>query len=722
MNNMKAYLIIFILSLTTMASQAQIESYYYYNGDKVALTINTNVFSITHKCSYNKVENLIQQQGYTTTVSNKQTFEKEENALKWSILRIENSNLTKENYKNIVQTLLNDELIESVQPVMGTNEYLAISDVFYVKLKQEEDLELLTVLANAQACSVPQKVPYSNNWYSIKTTKRASDALTLSNLFYETEIFENIDPGFIFNITPLCSDEPDFGQQWSLQNTTNPNADINICGAWDISKGDNVTIGILDEGVFTEHPEFENTVFRDAYDLITNSFSPSEPSIGYQHGMGSFGIIAANHNDNQMAGISPNSEIVNIRHPLQATVNISGEMATGINYANAVGVDVLNNSWGDDGGSLFNGYFNIQSAILNEAIEDALNEGRNGLGEVLVFSVGNHNNREISYPAKLDPRIIAVGAIDITGKVWEYSAKGNELDLVAPGVDVVSTQKSQWDEYILTSDWIGTSYAAPHVTGIIALMLSENPCLTLDEVTYYLESTARKIGNIPYINTPDRPNGTWNEEYGHGLVDAYQAVFQSSNPTLLQDITENSTVEYEKFGRIRAGNNINPIIFTGDYVINPSANITLKAMKSIHLENGTKIKAGSKFRAYIKDFSGDCNDDWYARTVPNDNTTIDDNVVTDKNNTGEVVKPNIDVEISPNPFKDAFNVKIMMTTSSNYELKVFNMIGTVVYTENGNLSKGKHLRNIPVTENSGLYIVQIRLGNNVITQKIMKHD
>ena len=76
--------------------------------------------------------------------------------------------------------------------------------------------------------------------------------------------------------------------------------------------------------------------------------------------------------------------------------------------------------------------------------------------------------------------------------------------------------------------------AAPHVAGIAALILSVNPCLTLQQVTNIIENTCQKVGGYNYATIVGRFNGLWNNEMGYGLVDAYAAVLmaqQQLNPT-----------------------------------------------------------------------------------------------------------------------------------------------------------------------------------------------
>ena len=98
---------------------------------------------------------------------------------------------------------------------------------------------------------------------------------------------------------------------------------------------------------------------------------------------------------------------------------------------------------------------------------------------------------------------------------------GDSLDIVAPGVNILSTilENGYWED-------TGTSFACAHVSGVAALMLSVNPSLTNIEINDIIEATAKKIRPNLYIyrTTENRLNGTWNNEMGYGLIDATAAV------------------------------------------------------------------------------------------------------------------------------------------------------------------------------------------------------
>ena len=137
-------------------------------------------------------------------------------------------------------------------------------------------------------------------------------------------------------------------------------------------------------------------------------------------------------------------------------------------------------------------------------------------------------------------RTIAVGASDMcdtrkrpndcSGENWWGSDYGETLDFVAPGVkiatcDITGNLGYSSNDYALTFN--GTSAACPIAAGVGSLLLSENPELTASEVRHLLNLTSEKV--VPYTYDSLNVDGTWNEEVGHGRINAYEALTQAFN-------------------------------------------------------------------------------------------------------------------------------------------------------------------------------------------------
>ena len=118
-----------------------------------------------------------------------------------------------------------------------------ISNIFYIKLKTSADYSLLQERANAKGAIIEKQIPFMPLWYQLKLNPNSiENTLTLTSEFWETGLFEDIDPGFLFNfnndqnyqnntsnssIPTTCSNDTNFSSLWGLNNTTNPNIDIN---------------------------------------------------------------------------------------------------------------------------------------------------------------------------------------------------------------------------------------------------------------------------------------------------------------------------------------------------------------------------------------------------------------------------------------------------------------------------------------------------------------
>ena len=413
---------------------------------------------------------------------------------------------------------------------------LGISHLFYVKLNAKEDVEELTKMAADFNVEIIGNNEYMPLWYTLGCTKSSKgNALELANIFYESNSFADAHPDLMTAIITSCVNDTHFNSQWNLLNTGQNNGtfglDIRYCGTRSITSGSNgIIVAVIDHGIQLNHPDMN--VHPISYDTETGT-SPS--IVRGNHGTACGGIIGAVSNNNLgVAGIASNSPLMSISNNLISAPDYNQKVADGFNFARTNGASVISNSW----------FSSTPQAILTDAIQNAISNGRNGRGCVVVFATGNDNSA-VRYPANAIPDIIAVGAMSpcgerksptsCDGESWWGSNFGTTLDIVAPGVFIPTTDRTgsagySSGDYFLTFN--GTSSACPHVAATAALILSENPLLTQRQVADIIESTAQKVGNYSYSSTSGRPNGTWNQEMGYGLLNTFAAVAKVKSETL----------------------------------------------------------------------------------------------------------------------------------------------------------------------------------------------
>ena len=406
------------------------DSYYYYKGDRIPLKLSDdsmNVYTSQHEICKGEI-----QVTYSSNIISKD-----------------------------MRTIESDSTISSVEYVIlgddGKN--VKMSNRFYVQLFDSvNDIEKLYAVAKETNTIILGSMPHMSDWYILVVDNSIFDnSLEMSNFFYETGLFKNIDPGFVFNFSSssaCVNDSYFYTYQWGLQ-------EINACEAWTITKGEpNIKIAIIDKEIYQNHQEFYPTP-TNKFLYTHNCMQTPSPAINSPwHGSMACGVILANHNNFQIAGIAPNCKIIPIAHNLVNSDKISEELAEGIGWAVSHGADVINCSWGDQNGQL---YTYLHSEMLESAIQNALTYGRNGKGCVVVFASGNQNATLVDYPAYMFSDIITVGAASETLNRLSFSSYGNYLDVVAPGENIYST--NHLGGY--TSD-SGTSYAAPRTTCFIS--------------------------------------------------------------------------------------------------------------------------------------------------------------------------------------------------------------------------------------------------------------
>ena len=569
--NLTKYLTFTMLLVAFSAfGQSKTGGFYYYEGEKIYFPLNTEYAFVTLSglTTSKNLKTELAKKGIEVIMFEKENIRKKLNAIdhkpayrqevetSWAVLKFAKS-ITEQNYQSKLVELEQLQYILYAAPYFKTpdGEKIGLSNLFYVKLKKERDIAKLKELADKHRFEIAGQNKFMPLWYILSATKSSSfNAMDAANFFYETGLFKYAEPDLMVdNLFANAGDAGDastttaatassdtyFDDQWALNNTGQhdgiPGMDINIEDAWEVTKGECVVVAVLDQGIEPDHPDLADNIFGDGYDTYDGT-SPSQ--IRGRHGNPCAGIIGAVQNNNEgISGVAPKAKLMSVSSTVGSYTGIKNDLADGLNWAWQNGASIISNSWGHN---------MYDSSVIDDAIEDAIAYGRDGLGTVVVFLTGN-TYFSIVYPAKRNPDILAVGAMSPCGeKTGLYSCDGEytwgscygpRLDVVAPGVKISTTDlqgsqgynTGQSDEYQnqdYTNQFNGTSSACPQVAGIAALVLSVNPSLTVYEVNDIIEQSARKVRTdlYTYSNTSGRPNGTWNEEMGYGLVDAAAAV------------------------------------------------------------------------------------------------------------------------------------------------------------------------------------------------------
>jgi serine protease len=314
---------------------------------------------------------------------------------------------------------------------------------------------------------------------------------------------------------------------------------INLPQAWDVTTGSSsVIVAVIDTGVLLNHPDLSGQLVS-GYDFISDTDiaadgdgldpdpdDPGDQDIGGSsfHGTHVSGTIAAaSNNARGGAGVAWNARIM----PLRALGKGGGtvfDIMNAVRYAagfsNPSGTtpskaaDIINLSIGGDSPTQ-------SEANLYQQVRAA--------GVIIVAAAGNHSSSSPTYPASY-PDVLSVSAVTIHQELADYSNFGTSIDVAAPGGDlqfdvngdghgdgVLSTSGDDTSGSIKMAYAIsqGTSMAAPHVSGVIALMKSVYPSLTPNQFEILLKS-----GDLTQdIGLPGRDNS-----FGYGLIDANKAV------------------------------------------------------------------------------------------------------------------------------------------------------------------------------------------------------
>lgn len=394
-----------------------------------------------------------------------------------------------------------------------------------VKFRADVDMAMAADLARGYNCTVQQSI-HTIRLHRLKINDQR-DVWEVAAEFAADPGVEYAEPNFIdvpvgdapydqsqpLDTPALTPSDPRYEDQWHYPL-------INMPDAWNVKVGGSgVIAAVVDSGVRFDHPDLAPRLSANGYDFLDLDSDPTDPDDGHgTHVAGTVG--AATNNGIGVAGMTWNGAILPVR-----ALGDHFQMAQGFRYAcglltapdpvNPTPVGVLNYS---GGGS--------HSLTKEEGVAAC-----NAAGVIMVCAAGNDYCGSVIYPAAYSPtydKVIAVAATDYNfggdPQRAPYSNCGTQINVAAPGgntgVDsdgdgnadgILSTSWNYTTGTAGYSFWQGTSMAAPHVTGLVALMLQQgvNP----DSVRPILQNTATDLGAAGF-----------DTQFGHGLINARAAL------------------------------------------------------------------------------------------------------------------------------------------------------------------------------------------------------
>lgn len=387
-----------------------------------------------------------------------------------------------------------------------------------------------------------------------------TDVLSAVEIFGSSPRVIYAEPDYIYRAAATPWD-PYFrnGDQWALEQASDE--DIDATSAWDVGIGDySIKLAILDTGIDYNHLD------------LGGDFGPGEKvSEGWDYVNWNSDPMDDNFHGTHVAGIAGALTKNFVRNPIGPDYDRGVGFGSGVGIAGVAGgwgynhqtgsgnmgvqliaVKVLDASGGGNSGVIANGIVDVADPqgsyaadILNCSIQ-SWNHSTTmrsavlfvaDVGAVLIACKGNSNSTSPNYPSDYHNGLftISVGATDIGGDrcvspAWPYggSNMGNGIDVVAPGDDIISTMPtyvtSAMAEEGFTAHYQeiwGTSMAAPHVSGLAALLLSEKPWLHRDDVEQIIRLSADRKPEWP----PE-----YDDEHGYGRINAGAAMAYMTAP------------------------------------------------------------------------------------------------------------------------------------------------------------------------------------------------
>lgn len=531
--NMMIVFVLFSFGNTISAQSTQ--AFYYHYDQKVMLNENPAqcVVAFSGEVTMENVQQLVQQiKGLKASTL-------------YGPMRICRFELTgADTWAGINKRLLAIPGVHAVYPVYSTPEQKEIvmsSQIILQSRNAEKHQETLRKckdigLEVAETINMGESVPP----FLVCETPRGRNPLDYANQMQQSGLTLFAHPNFAIHCRNSSTpNDPQYGSQWFLNQSSDK--DIDAPEAWDMTKGSSsVVVAVIDgHGYELNHPDMIGK-FVSPYDAVNDDNNPAPENQYANHGMPCAGLVGANTNNSTgVAGAGYNVKVLPIMigfntdsKGIFATDNIILSRAAN-RVISTAGVVAVSNSWAT----------NIYYSSWEQAYSLMESNSRGGLGAAILASTGNDSINTIVYPSAY-PFVVGIGASDYNDLRAPFSNFGNMLDVVAPGVNTLTIDRIGNAGYS-NNDYmyfLGTSAACPIAAGVCGLIASVNPALEGWEIAEVLQYTAEKVGGYNYSVIPGKIS-TWNNEMGHGRINACRAVGLMFKPTVtISNITSNAAL------------------------------------------------------------------------------------------------------------------------------------------------------------------------------------